>query len=402
MLKRWSKYALSLAAMTVAFGACKPKPNTDDAPLPTIYAPSIVIGSDNQVVYAIDPSNGNKNWELGLPCKIIASPIIYNGFVYIASSDRDTLYKINSKTGQIFKKFTFSNGGAGVAATPIADGGKIFVAGLSGTISAIDTGTGTTKWGFTADGPIEASPTINGSDLYFATLVGSVYRFGKEYGNSTHSSTAPVNATWKYHNDKAKFVSSPAIGDPYIFVGSVNDSNMYCLYLDVPDGGSIGLLRWTYKTLGGIRSSPTAYKGTCIFGSDDFSVYCLDTGLTVTTTTPDLRWRKKVTSEVTSSPMVYGQTVYAGCKDYNLYALRIADGSTKWQYKTAGIITSSPLPYKGMIYIGSHDKFLYALDSARGTVKWKHNINGQPQCSPVIDDLVKVTGHNTQVSGMEN
>lgn len=401
MLQRWSKYVLSLTALSVALGSCKPKPNTDDAPLPTVYAPSIIIGSDNQVVYAVDPSNGNKNWELGLPCKVIASPIVYNGFVYIPSSNRDTLYKINSKTGQIVKKFTFANGGAGVTATPIADGGKIYVGGLSGAFMAIDTGSGTTKWSYTADGPIESSPVINGNAIYFATSAGSVYRFGKEYGNPSGSSTAGVSITWKYSNSKAKFVSSAAIGEPYLYIGSVNDSNMYCIYLDDPGNTGVGTVRWTYKTLGGIRSSPTAYKGTCIFGCDDFSVYCLDTGLALTTTTPDLRWKKKVSSEVTSSPMAYGQTVYVGCKDYNLYALKIADGNIKWQYKTAGIITSSPLAYKGVIYIGSYDKYIYALDSSRGTVKWKYNINGQPQCSPVIDDLVKTTGYNTQISGYE-
>ena len=391
---------MSLAAVSVALGSCKPKPNTDDQPLPEVYNQSIIIGSDNQVLYAINPANGDKNWELGLSSKIVASPIIYNGYVYVASSVGDTLFKINSRTGKITRKITFANAGAGVTATPIADGGMIYVGGLSGAFCAIDTGSGSTKWNFSADGPIESSPTIYGSAVYVATSAGSVYRYGKQYGNPTGISTDPVYENWKYHNDKAKFVSSPAIGDPYLFIGSVNDSNMYCLYLDQPPGGG-SVLRWTFKTEGGIRSSPTAYKGTCIFGCDDFSVYCIDTGLTAITTTPDLRWRKKVSSEVTSSPMAYGQTVFVGCKDYNLYALKIQDGSSKWQYKTAGIITSSPLCYKGVVYVGSYDKYLYALDTMRGYVKWKHNINGQPQCSPVLDDLTKTTGYNTQISGFE-
>ncbi|MBX2907323.1 MAG: PQQ-binding-like beta-propeller repeat protein [Taibaiella sp.] len=400
MLQRWSKMFLSLAAVSVALGSCKPKPNTDDQPLPEVYNQSIIIGSDNQVLYAINPANGDKNWELGLSSKIIASPIIYNGYVYVAASVGDTLFKIDSRTGKISKKITFSNGGAGVTATPIADDGKIYVGGVSGAFCAIDTGTGKTKWSFSAAGPIEASPTMFGNSVYVATTTGYVYRYGKQYGNPTGIETDGVSATWSYYNSKAKFVSSPAIGDPYLFVGSVNDSNMYCLYLEQPPGGG-SLLRWTFKTEGGIRSSPTAYKGTCIFGCDDFNVYCIDTGLTDFTATPDLRWKKKTSSEVTSSPFAYGQTVFVGCKDYNLYALKIQDGTSKWQYKTAGIITSSPLCYGGVVYIGSYDKYLYALDTMRGTVKWKHNINGQPQCSPVLDDLTKLTGHNTQISGYE-
>jgi len=398
MLQRWSKYLLSLAGLSVMFGSCKPKPNTDDQPLPEVYNQSIIIGSDNQVLYAINPATGDKNWECGLGSKIIASPIIYNGYVYVAASLGDTLYKINSRTGKISKRITFANAGAGVTATPIADANKIYVAGLSGAFCAIDTGTGQTKWSFSGVGPIESSPTINGNSIFFATTQGYVYRFGKTYGNASGIETDGVSPTWTFNDSRAKFVSSPAIGDPYLFIGSQNDSAMYCLYLDQPPGGG-NLLRWKFKTEGGIRSSPTAYKGTCIFGCDDFNVYCIDTGLTDITTTPDLRWKKKVTSEVTSSPMAYGQTVFVGCKDYNLYALKIQDGSSKWQYKTAGIVTSSPLCYGGLVYIASFDKYLYALDTMRGTVKWKHNINGQPQCSPVLDDLTKLTGHNSQISG---
>jgi outer membrane protein assembly factor BamB len=94
--------------------------------------------------------------------------------------------------------------------------------------------------------------------------------------------------------------------------------------------------------------------------------------------------------------------VYIGCKDYKLYALKIADGAIKWQFATTGIVTSSPLAYNDVIYVGSYDKYLYALDSSKGTVKWKSNINGQIDCSPVLDDLVKATGHNSQISGLTN
>ncbi len=381
------------------FTSCKPK-LSPDTELPIEYSPNVIIGSDNQVVYALNPTTGIKAWELGLPCKIVASPIVYRGSVYIASSDRDTIYKINSKTGQITKKITFANGSAGVKATPIADANLLYVAGTSGNIFAIDTGTYITKWSYTADGPLEASPTIYNGSVYFASTVGTVYRMEKTYGN-TVSTSAPF-PIWSLSLPKAKFVSSPAIGDPYLFIGSVNDSNMYCLLLDVPGGGGTGVKYWQYKTSGGIRSSPNAYKGTCIFGCDDFNVYCIDTGLAPLTTVPDLRWKTHVNSEVTSSPFGYNQVVYVGCKDYNLYALKIGDGHVKWSFKSNGIITSSPLPYNGLIYVGSYDKYLYALDSAKGTLKWKSNINGQIQCSPVLDDLTKLTGYNSGISGYTN
>jgi outer membrane protein assembly factor BamB len=78
------------------------------------------------------------------------------------------------------------------------------------------------------------------------------------------------------------------------------------------------------------------------------------------------------------------------------------NGSAKWTFSSNGVITSSPLAYNGTVYVGSFDKYLYALDTARGTLKWKANINGQIECSPVIDDLTKLTGHNSQISGYTN
>lgn len=397
MLHRLSHIVLSLVASSLVLTSCQ-RNYSPDTVLPTAYSPNVIIGSDNQVLYALNPTTGVKSWELGLPCQIKASPIIYNGSVYVASSNRDTIYKINSRTGEITKKLTYSNGGSGTKATPIADAGRIYVGGNSGGFYSIDTGNASTKWSYMAAGPIESSPTIYNGSVYFATTNGTVYRMEKLNGNLDATlSPAPV---WSLNIAGAKFTASAAIGDPYLFIGSVTDSAMYCINLDAPT--NTGVLRWKYKTKGGIRSSATAYKGTCIFGADDFNVYCVDTGLSLTTTTPDLRWKRTLKSEVTSSPYASNQVVYIGCKDYKLYALKIADGAIKWQFATTGIVTSSPLAYNDVIYVGSYDKYLYALDSSKGTVKWKSNINGQIDCSPVLDDLVKATGHNSQISGLTN
>jgi outer membrane protein assembly factor BamB len=402
MSQRWRQLLLSFLASSVLLVACK-KEYSPDETLPVSYSPSVIISSNNQVVFALNPTSGQKSWEIGLPCPVLASPIIYNGSVYIASSNRDTLYKINSKTGKITRKVTYSGSGAGAKATPIADGKIIYVASTNGRLFAIDTSDYSTKWSFAADGPLEASPTIHNGNIYFASKVGTVYCLEKTNGTTAPLPASPT-ATWSLTIPGASFVSSPAVAAPYLFLGSLSDSNMYCIYLDAPVGGTTGIMRWSYKTKGGIKSSPAAYKGTCIFGANDFRLYCLDTtidplfGITV----PEVRWIDSLNSEVVSSPFPYDQTVYVGCKDYRVYALRMINGSAKWTFSSNGVITSSPLAYNGTVYVGSFDKYLYALDTARGTLKWKANINGQIECSPVIDDLTKLTGHNSQISGYTN
>lgn len=403
MSKNWKSITLSLLATSMVFLSCKKQYSTDEV-LPTSYYPSVVVGSNNQVLYALNPTTGEKNWELGLSSPIIASPILYKGFVYAASSTADTIYKINSKTGQLVKRITFSGGGTGVVGTPIADGKLIYVPSKSGIISAIDTGTYATTWSYTTSGPIESSPTIFGGDIYIANSVGSIYRFEKTTGTTAPAPASP-SPTWTINAAGAVFISSPAVAAPYLFVGSMSDSNMYCAYLDAPGGSSMGTVRWTYKAQGGIKSSPAAYGGTCIFGANDFKLYCLDTAIdpSMGVYVPDVRWIDTVMhSEITSSPFAYNQTIYVGCKDYNIYAVKVINGAVKWQYSTNGVVTSSPLVYNGSVYVGSYDKYLYALDTGRGTLKWKTNVNGQIDCSPMIDDFTKSTGYNSQISGLTN
>lgn len=403
MPQRWTYVLLSLLSASMIYVSCKKPTYSPDEVLPISYSPSVIISSNNQVVYALNPTTGAKNWELGLPCAVLASPIVYNGSVYIASSNRDTIYKINSRTGAITKKITYSGGSAGAKATPVADGNLLYVASMSGGFFAIDTGTYVTKWSMTADGPIQASPTIHNGKVYIASTMGTIYCYEKTNGTTAPMPASPF-ATWYLNIPGAKFVSSPAVGAPYLFIGSVSDSNMYCVYLDVPGGGGIGVVRWIYKTQGGIVSSPAAYAGTCIFGCNDFRLYCLDTTIdpVMGITVPEARWVDSMHSEITSSPFAYNQVVYVGCKDYRVYALKIINGTIKWSFSTNGIVTSSPLVYNGMVYAGSYDKHLYALDTNRGTLKWKSNINGQIECSPVLDDFTKLTGSNSQISGYTN
>ena len=419
---------------------------SSDTALPTNYYPSIIINNDNQVIYAFDPATGNKNWEYGLytptnylllnPAVAIVftpSPLLYNESVYMAYVQRDpnqtdTVFKINARTGALIKKIVpDKNDHFNIQATPVADGNLLYIAGagLAGNnkIYAVDTGTYLTRWEFAADGPIISSPTLYGTNLYFATTKGTVYCIDKTLG--------PTGAAnWTYQPERqgdtaffknpanptvlaalrgnttttASFYSSPAVAPPYLYIGSVADSNMYCIYLNTtPTGNATGIERWRYKTNGPVYSSPAAFAGTCIFGSGDFHIYCLDTTINplMDAYIPQARWIDSAHSSVYSSPYIYNQIVYIGSHDYNLYALNIINGGVKWKFASNGLIKSSPIGYNGDIYIGSYDKYLYAIDTATGKIKWSKNTNAQIEDSPVIDDLTG-NSYNSGISGYSN
>ena len=413
MSQHWRNVLLSLSAVTLLVTACK-KTSSPDPSLTINYTPSIIISSDNYIVYGLNPVTGKKNWEYdGLHYPVQASPLIYNEMVYIATNGTDTIYKLNSKTGALVMKIVPDpNATFTVASTPIADNGLIYVAGSNSVLYAIDTGTGKPKWtyntgtGVLADGtPIVSSPVIYNGKIYFATTGGGIYCLDKTNGGTLFS--APFTATpevWTLPIPGASFTSSPAVAFPYLYIGSTIDSNMYCIYLNEPTIPAVGtgVIRWSYKTHGPINSSPAAYNGRCIFGCDDFNVYCLDTSVAnPLAPSAGLIWKTSTNGKVTSSPFVDNQVVYIGNDNAILYALNIIDGGVKWSFSTNGAIKSSPLVYNGIVYIGSYDKNIYAIDSVAGSMKWYFNVNGLINCSPAIDNL---TGAqiNSQISGLTN
>jgi eukaryotic-like serine/threonine-protein kinase len=372
--------------------SCGKKYSTDDV-LPNSYSPSIIVGAESKVLTAINPANGETNWQLTFANSLFACPLVYGGYVYIGTANLlsgsglcDTLYKINSKTGKFAKKISFPGSGPfNIRATPLADGQFIYIAGMNDSLYSIDTGTTVIKWRFGADGPIESSPTIYSNNVYFATLSGSVYCVNKTDGT----------LVWQYSAGAASpFVSSGAVSFPNFYIGS-RDSNMYCF--DITPGSLAGRVRWRFKAQGGIEGSPAAGAGKVIFGCQDFNVYCLDTVTGLPT------WTRRTMSNVLSSPVIStnNKYTYIGSNDGNVYALNITDGSIKWTYNTTGFVTSSPTYYAGNVYIGSASKYFWAINGETGTLLWRANLNGAIERSAAVENY-SGRQYNSQVSGMTN
>jgi eukaryotic-like serine/threonine-protein kinase len=418
MTQKWSNLLLSLLAAPLLLASCS-KNYSKDTPLPPSYSPSVIISSDNQILYALDPASGKKHWELSfaylpfLPnAHYKSSPLLYNGMVYVVSDNSDTLYKINSKTGALVAAIVNQNGDSyRSVATPTVDGGVIYLACLNGIVYALNE-SGDIKWQFNTGAPIESSPTVYKDHIYIANTGGHIFSIDKTIGPDPLTG----DIIWDYPgagiSGTGKFVSSIAIGDPYLFVGSISDSSMYCIYLtpptfDPPLTPHVGYPRWWFKTNGNIFSSPAAYAGYCIFGSMDNYVYCLDTSIqpfdpVSPTTVPRVYWKFHTSSQVLSSPLPYNQVVYVGSNDQNLYAINMINGSMKWKFSTNGLIKSSPVAYGKTIFVGSYDKNIYGIDTATGTLKWNVNTNGNIECSPIVDNFSAITGYNSQVSGLVN
>ena len=202
--------------------------------------------------------------------------------------------------------------------------------------------------------------------------------------DSTHSgysiSTAPrTNQTlWNYTTGE-DVLSSPAVVDGVVFVGSA-DGKVYAL--DAFDGSEV----WNYTTGDVVFSSPAVVDGVVFVGSADGKVYALDAfdGSEV--------WNYTTVDAVFSSPAVAGGVVFVGSDDHKVYALDAFDGSLIWSYTTGSYVDSSPAVAGGVVFVGSFDGKVYALDASDGSLVWSYTTGDVVFSSPAVAGGVVFVG----------
>lgn len=197
------------------------------------------------------------------------------------------------------------------------------------------------------------------------------------------------NKIW--NNLKVKGMSTPAIYDGKIFVGS-NDGKIYCL------NGTNGKIIW--KSLlqknpvyTGISSSPKIYENKIFIGTfnesgGNGSFYCLNAE------NGKIIWKYNTSSiHLSSSAIINGKVVIGlmGIFDqenlswkppYGLLCLNKDNGNLIWNFKTKGGVASSPAIFNSKIFFTSKDGFLYCVNED-GKEVWKNNIGGSIS-SPAI------------------
>ncbi|MCE1248643.1 MAG: PQQ-binding-like beta-propeller repeat protein [Firmicutes bacterium] len=224
-------------------------------------ASSACILSDNNIVFSsMDGNVYCLNPDLALQWKF---PINHKDLEIMSSpaADRQDNIYIGSDDGNIYSldksgklRWKFSAGDA-VVSSPLYDGEDGIYAGcVNGSFFCLST-EGKLKWKFTAQGSVESSPVMTKDNLIV---------FGSRDGNIYAFDTAG-NLKWKYHAD----------GEIDASASSDNEGGVYAATEEgwVFAISAKGEIRWKIKPGGSVFSSPAAYKGKCVIGSEDGKVY---------------------------------------------------------------------------------------------------------------------------------
>jgi outer membrane protein assembly factor BamB len=349
---------------------------------PAVFGGVVYVGSWDGNVYALNASTGTKIWNYTTGNAVgWSSPAISCGVVYVGSYD-DDVYALNATTGA--KVWNYTTGDCVGWSSPAVSGGVVYVGSGDGKLYALDAATGALVWSYATGGHVWwgwSSPVVADGKVFVGSWDSNVYAFGVDWWPMFHhdlthtgySTSTVLNTThtWYYLTGSA-VVSSPAVVDGTVFVGSL-DNNTYAL------NATTGVQVWNYTTGGPIQwSSPAVASGVVYVGSTDGKVYALNA------TTGILVWNYTTCSSVLSSPIVAVGVVYVGSEDKNVYALNATTGTQIWNYTTDSSVWSSPTVADGKVFVGSWDSNVYALNASTGNKIWKYTTSGVVVSSPAV------------------
>ncbi len=242
---------------------------------PAVSAGTVLVGSSNSNLYAVDCTTGQEKWHFTSGDTIRSSPIVHNNTVYFGSWDNH-VYALDLKTG--LERWKFDTQGI-VQATPlISPSGLLLIGSRYPYLFALDAHTGTEKWRFNYLGSwVESSAAVAG-DTVFIGSSDFVHLFAIDLASGRRK--------WGFKTSGYAW-SSPAVVDGAVYIGNASVSKRHkettpdFYAVEAKTGREIWRLR-TGRTAGhfiqGVVSSPAVAGGIVYFGSLDGKVYAVPVG----------------------------------------------------------------------------------------------------------------------------
>jgi len=299
---------------------------------PTYYQGSILIGSYDNNMYALNAADGKFLWKYATDGGVVSRPGVYEGNVYFGSEDK-SLHVVSARSGKVV--WTYLTGGP-IRSSPRIAEGHVFVGSDDEYLHAINLGTGRAAWKFETAGPIRSTPFVADELVYVGSESGDF--LGIDFRGTLK---------WRFQS-KRSITSSPFAEKQVVYFSSM-DGTLYAL--DARNGWAI----WRFRLGKGSIVSPAVSDNMVFTGAADGFIYAVES--------QNARevWRFRTEHQISGSPVIYKDALYCGSVDGVLYCLESKTGRLRWKFATQAAITGTPLVYDDIVYIGSTDKQVYAL-----------------------------------------
>lgn len=299
-------------------------------------------------------------WKFATGGKVVSSPAVVNGVVYIGSYDRN-LYALEAATGAVKWKFET---GSRVSSSPAVTGGVAYFGSYDGVFYAVDTATGKEKW-------------------HYATNFERRFAKKRLHGGEPRAEVMPDPFDF--------YLSSPAVVENVVYFGS-GDGFIYAL--DTANGTR----KWRFETGDVVHASPAVADGVVYVGGFDANFYALDA------TTGRMKWRFSTGTDpqihnqegIQSSAAIADGVVYFGCRDSKLYAVDAKTGEQRWQYSNKGSwVIGTPIVHEGKVYFTTSDSGMFRiLDAKTGGLQAERSLRWPMFSSPAIAGNTLYLGSN--------
>jgi outer membrane protein assembly factor BamB len=351
---------------------------------PVVAGDLVLVGSGDGNLYALETSTGRERWRAPLGGAVASTPAVAGGLVFVTSRER-RVTALELSTGRERWRFEagpdlpFQWGWDFWLSSPAVADGRVFVGSGDGNLYALDAKSGRKLWEVPTAARVRSSPAVAGGVVFVGSMSGRLHAVDAASGSPVWAfDTEGVSIDSKAAGfDRTSIVSSPAVGDDLVFVGS-RDAHLYAV------DRRTGEKRWRFghkiddmegtPEVSWVLGSPALTNGLVLVGSSDgrfFDALREGSGEEI--------WRFRTPGNVLSSGTVAGGVVFFGCEDGHLFALDAASGHELWRFRTGGAVISTPAVAGGAVYFGSDDGTLYALATGpapagarpRRAVYWK-------------------------------
>ena len=291
---------------------------------PAVGGSLVYAAARDGSIVALDASTGVRRWRLttgaDLPLPwghesgdhFISSPTYVNGTVVIGSGD-GAVSAIDARTGRV--RWRARTAGR-VRSSPAVAEGRVFVGSYDGRVYCFDLASGAERWHYDTEGvtlasgsfgfdrrSIQSSPAVADGVVYVGARDGFLYALDAATGQ----------LRWRVDHKVSWVITTPAVSEHTIFAGS-SDAH----FVQAVD--TTGRELWRVNTDVPVWSSPAIAGNLVFFGDGAGRVHAVDRR------SGTERWMFRSGSTVFSSPAVAGRLVIFGSTDGSVYALRADDG----------------------------------------------------------------------------
>lgn len=169
---------------------------------------TVLVGSEDGMLYAYDAVNGDDRWSFRTGDKIWSTPVVKDGVVYFGSHDKN-VYAVSIDDGE--ELWHFATGGV-VAGRPLLFKDLVIIGSFDKKLYALEAKTGFKRWEFEGNNWFWAGAVADIRTIFAPSMDGNVYALD-----------SAGNLLWKHNVSKGSaIVSTPVVLTKGLVVAAEN------------------------------------------------------------------------------------------------------------------------------------------------------------------------------------